>query len=180
MESNQLTSDGTSLGGINEFIEFLKYNKTLISLNLANNQLEQPCGDQFKNNLENNFSLIDFDYSLNNFALEDSRRIQDLLRRNKKKYDEERLREWKERKRMKAEDEALMELQIKEDTAKQIQILEEEDREQQEKELNERWAMFMKENEIEKQQLIQQLKEQSKAKPKRKGKGKGGKGKKKK
>lgn len=52
-------------------------------------------------------SLINFDFSMNNFSMEDSREIQDKLKRNKKKYDDDRLREWRERKNMRAEDDAL-------------------------------------------------------------------------
>jgi predicted GNAT family acetyltransferase len=37
-------------------------------------------------------------------------KLQDKLRRNKAQYDHERLREWKERKRMRTEDEALKEM----------------------------------------------------------------------
>jgi hypothetical protein len=110
LESNQLTSDGTNLGGISEFIKFLLHNKSLISLNLCNNQLEPPSGEQIKNNLESNWTLMDFDYSMNNFSIDDSRAIQELLKRNKRKYDSDRLREWKERKRMKAEDAELQDL----------------------------------------------------------------------
>ena len=37
LESNQLTQDGTTYGGVTELIAFLPHNKTLLSLNLANN-----------------------------------------------------------------------------------------------------------------------------------------------
>jgi hypothetical protein len=37
LESNQLVQDSTHLGGVNELIGFLPHNKTLLSLNLANN-----------------------------------------------------------------------------------------------------------------------------------------------
>lgn len=39
--------------------------------------------------------------------MEDSREIQGYLQRNKAEFDFERLKEWRERKRMRAEDEAL-------------------------------------------------------------------------
>ncbi len=51
---------------------------------------------------------------MNNFNLDDSREIQDKLRRNKAKFDEERLREWRERKSMRGEDEKLREMYLKE------------------------------------------------------------------
>jgi len=37
LESNQLTNDGTNWGGVTSLFEFLPVNKTLLSLNLANN-----------------------------------------------------------------------------------------------------------------------------------------------
>jgi hypothetical protein len=40
LESNQLTQDGEDLAGITFFIQGLSQNKSLISLNLANNKLE--------------------------------------------------------------------------------------------------------------------------------------------
>ena len=59
----------------------------------------------FREKLEGNHSLIDFDFSMNNFNLQDSHSIQDYLKRNKAEYDFERLKEWKERRLMRDEDE---------------------------------------------------------------------------
>jgi hypothetical protein len=67
--------------------------------------MERGCGEIMNEVLEKNMSLIDFDYSMNEFSLEDSREIQEKLKRNKRKYDEERLQEWIERKSMRFEDE---------------------------------------------------------------------------
>ena len=47
LESNNLTTDGTDFGGVTELFTFLPENKTLLSLNLANNGLDESCGDQF-------------------------------------------------------------------------------------------------------------------------------------
>lgn len=47
LESNQLTTDGTNWGGVTALFEFLPVNKTLISLNMANNSMDASCGDQF-------------------------------------------------------------------------------------------------------------------------------------
>lgn len=115
LESNQLTMEGQDPKGIYALVEFLDHNKSLLVLNLANNMLDAACGEMFKQKLETNHTLIDFDYSMNKpFNLEDSRQIQDYLRRNKAEYDAERLKEWKERKFMKAEDEVLRELYLQE------------------------------------------------------------------
>ena len=56
-------------------IEFLDQNQTLLSLNMANNQLDEQCGQLFKDKLEHNTTLIDFDFTMNNFSLKDSRLI---------------------------------------------------------------------------------------------------------
>ena len=60
--------------------------------------------------MEHNHTLIDFDFSMNNFSQADSRAIQDYLVRNKREYDAERLKEWDERKIMREDDEKMKEL----------------------------------------------------------------------
>ena len=112
LESNQLTHDGIEFRGIYDLVEFLDHNTTLLSLNLANNQIDEECGRMFKQKMETNFTLIDFDFSMNSFAPQDSRDIQDFLVRNKKMYDAERLKEWNERKIMREDDEKMKELQL--------------------------------------------------------------------
>lgn len=175
LESNQLTLDGQEMRGIYDLVEFLDHNTTLLSLNLANNQMDEEIGRMFREKMENNFSLIDFDFSMNNFSQQDSRAIQDCLIRNKKLYDEARLKEWRERKLMRADDEKMKELQLQLQSKKEQNRMEEEAREMREQELNEKWKKFMLETEIEKQQIIQQLQEaailrQSKGKKGKKGK----------
>jgi len=135
--------------------------------------MEQPCGETFNNLLDQNETLINFDFSMNNFSMEDSREIQEKLRRNKKKYDDDRLREWRERKLMRGEDNALRLLFIKEASKKEQDNMEEDAKEVQEAEMNEKWKKFLLENEIEKQQTIERLIATSlMKKKKKKGKGK--------
>lgn len=179
LESNQLTADGTINGGVVDLFKFLPENSTLISLNLANNAMFETCGEQFNQLLSQNDTLIDFDFSMNQFSLEDSREIQDKLRRNKAKYDNERLREWRERKQMKLEDEKLKELYMQQNSKKEQGKIEEEAREINEKEMDEKWKEFMLNAEIEKQQTIQMLLDAAQDRGKKKGKKKGGKKKKK-
>lgn len=71
LESNTLTQDGEETKGMVIFIEALKQNKSLISLNLANNRLEQEMGKEFKSCLEQNQTIIDFEFGFNNFTLKD-------------------------------------------------------------------------------------------------------------
>jgi hypothetical protein len=75
LESNQLTLDGQEFRGIYDFVEFLAHNTSLLSLNLANNQMDEECGRMFSEKLEMNYTLIDFDFSMNQFAPKDSRLI---------------------------------------------------------------------------------------------------------
>lgn len=110
LESNQLTIEGGDTTGVIEMFKFLHVNTTLLSLNLANNGMNEICGDELNQALAKNDTLIDLDYAMNTFNLEDSREIQDKLKKNKAKYDEERVREWKERKAMRYEDEKLKEM----------------------------------------------------------------------
>jgi hypothetical protein len=139
--------------------------------------MDEEIGRMFREKMETNYTLIDFDFSMNNFSQADSRAIQDCLIRNKKLYDEARLKEWNERKLMREDDEKMKELCLQEQSKKEQSRMEEEAREIREAELNEKWKKYMLENEIEKQQLIQQLQE---AAILRQSKGKKKKGKKKK
>ena len=74
-----------------------------------------------------------------------------MLRNNKADYDAERLREWRERKAMRGEDNALRTKQLAESSEKAEAIMEQEAREQREAELNEKWRLKMLETEVEKQ-----------------------------
>jgi len=65
-------------------------------------------------------------------------------------YDAERLKEWRERKRMRREDELTKELNLAEQSAIQNERMEEEAREIREAELSDKWKKFMLEQEIEK------------------------------
>ena len=93
--------------------------------------------------------------------MEDSRQIQEYLKRNKAAYDAERVKEWKERKQMHQEGEQLRQLRLAESAAKEQALMEEELREFKEEEINSKWSKYLTENEIEKQEVIQQLIEAS-------------------
>lgn len=72
LESNQLTVDGQEMYGVYQFIECFGQNDTLLSLNIANNQLDEKCGTILREKLMENDTLIDLDFSLNNFNMVDS------------------------------------------------------------------------------------------------------------
>ena len=99
-------------------------------------------------------------------------------------YDAERLKEWRERKLMKAEDEALHKIYLTQNSRDEELRMELETKELRIRQIEERWAKYLKESKIEKQMQIQQLVELaeirgSKKKKKKRGGG-GGKKKKKK
>jgi hypothetical protein len=57
------------------FIEGLRVNQSLLSLNVSNNQLGPEIGQQFRACLEKNHTLIDFEFGNNAFRLDDVRKI---------------------------------------------------------------------------------------------------------
>jgi hypothetical protein len=129
---------------------------------------------------EINRDLIDFEFGFNKFTLEQIRTIQDNLRRNKRQYDEDRLREWRERKLMNDEDVRLKNQYLEEQAKLEQERMEEEARELREREIDEQWRKHLLDSEIEKQQLIQQLEEAAKMRAEKGKKKKGGMGGKKK
>lgn len=135
----------------------------------------EECGERFVESTRVNTTLICFEFDLNPFLLEQVRAIQENLKRNKHAYDEERFREWKERKQM-AEEERNMRILV---TMEQKDSMMKEEAElsriQREKARDAAWKEFLMESELEKQRLIQRLEEAAKmrkSKPKRKGRGK--------
>jgi len=106
-ENNMLTNDGDDTSGLFTFIEAIKSNKTLLSLNMANNRLDDSIGKAFEDSIAVNHTLIDFEFGFNAFSVDTIRNIQFYLRRNKAIYDENALREWNERRHMRGEDTAL-------------------------------------------------------------------------
>jgi hypothetical protein len=143
--------------------------------------MDERCGAKWMDTTRINWDLIDFEFGFNKFTLEQARTIQDNLRRNKRKYDEDRLREWRERKLMNDEDIRLKNLYLEEQAMKEQERMEEEARELREHEIDEQWRKHLLDSEIEKQQLIQQLEEAAKMRAEKgKKKKKGGMGGKKK
>lgn len=71
LESNQLVGDGDDFQSMMELISALEENDTLISLNIANNKLDQTIGQHIRQMLTKNTSLIDLEIGFNSFTLED-------------------------------------------------------------------------------------------------------------
>ena len=87
------------------------------------------------------------------------REIQRLLLRNNKIFEENRLREWRERKQMLEEDENLHARYLKLETKAEQLRMEEEAREHREREIDATWKKYLQEAATEKVQLINQLME---------------------
>ena len=71
LENNILSKDGEDNAGILELLRALEENKSLISLNLGNNKLEEAIGMEIRKMFDKNTTLIDLEISFNNFRLED-------------------------------------------------------------------------------------------------------------
>lgn len=106
LEGNNLTNGFTDKIGFSAIAEALKTNKTLLSLNLCTCALEEQCGQVLVDAMQMNNTLIHLDVTGNKLFLSQIREIKAKLEENKRAYDEERFREWEERKRMREEQEA--------------------------------------------------------------------------
>mmetsp|Transcript_15998 Transcript_15998/g.29298 ORF Transcript_15998/g.29298 Transcript_15998/m.29298 type:complete len:375 (+) Transcript_15998:125-1249(+) len=105
LEGNSLVS-ASDYTGINSIARALRTNKSLLSLNLSNCGLDKTCGIALADAMKVNFTLISMDLVGNyRIDIQQVQEIQDCLIRNKRLYDEERFREWEERKRMRKEEE---------------------------------------------------------------------------
>jgi hypothetical protein len=172
MENNYLTNSGATYDEIKTFSDCLLTNKTLLHLNLGNNGMIEECGERFVQSTDANKTLICFEFGFNNFLLEQIRAIKTNLLRNKAAYDDERFREWKERKRMAEEERAMRILVTAEQKDDIMKDEAEKSRIAREKARDAAWKEFLMESELDKQRLIQRLEEAAKmrkSRPKKKG-----------
>lgn len=82
------------------------------------------------------------------------RAIQQSLIKNKAAYDAERLKEWRERKLMKAEDEGLHQKYLKEQSKAEEARMETETKELREAQIEEKWKKYVVESAIQKEMEI--------------------------
>lgn len=105
LEGNKITGPTKQdYVAVEEIAEMLKENKKLLILNLASTGLNENSGRLLVDAMRQNTTLISLEIMGNELPVEQIRDLQDCLNRNKKAYDEERLREFKERKLMNEED----------------------------------------------------------------------------
>lgn len=171
MENNKLTNGGTNNEQVCHISEALYSNKTLLHLNLANNNMNLEIGEKFVESTKENLTLICFEFGFNKFSHDQILEIQEHLVRNKAAYDAERKKEWKERKRM-AEEERAMRILVTVEQKDEIMREEaERSRIAREKARDAAWKEFLMESELEKERLIQRLEDAAKmrkSKPKKK------------
>lgn len=151
LESNSLMGDGEDVSGLPDLLKALESNKCLLSLNLANNKLENAIGTQIRRMLDKNHTIIDLEIGFNNFTLEDTYAIQNSLTRNKAMFDAERLKEWRERKLMKNEDERLHALYLKEQSKKEEKRMETETKELREHQIDAKFKKYIQDMAIDKE-----------------------------
>ena len=146
LESNQLTQEGEDPNGVLKwFIPAMRINKHLLSLNLGNNKLDDIIGKECDDFLDDNKTLIDFEFGFNAFTLDQVRSIQLKLLRNNEYYEADRIREWRERKAMRMEDQELTEMYLDEQTKREQNRMEEENKEHREREIDLQWKKFTEE-----------------------------------
>lgn len=174
LENNYLTNSNTASDEVKLFADSLITNKSLLHLNLSNNAMNAECGERFAKTTGINSTLICFEFEFNDFMLEHVKEIISNLKRNKAAYDEERFREWKERKRMAEEERAMRIITIAEQKDEIMKDEAEKSRIAREKARDAAWKEFLMESELEKQRLIQRLEEAAKmrkTRPKKKKRG---------
>ena len=117
LEGNDLTVQNKDNSGIEALAQNLKKNDTLLCLNLTNCNLDENCSEYLLSMLEKNDTIINLDVDQNpKMNLEDVRKIEEKLKINKQNYDDERYKEFDERKRMCNEENISEIIHIKEES----------------------------------------------------------------
>ncbi|CAD8052356.1 unnamed protein product [Paramecium sonneborni] len=181
LENNNLTNydkdkNTYDYSGIQTMYKALQKNDTLLELNLCNCKLDEKCGDFISAALRNNTSLICLDITENpKMSLNDVRKCQDYLIRNKKIYDDERYREFQERQRIRNEDQtSTIQMQDKEKAITAQEGIEQRMNARR-FELEQQWKEELDKEVKLKEKTVHNLMKQAKLLGKKKGKGGGAK-----
>lgn len=173
LEGNCLTK-GTE-DGINALCKALRTNTYLNVLNLNNTQLTQQSGETIDKMLDFNKKLILIDVEKNpNIGYDTIRSIQDKMRRNREQYQQERKREWKERKELIAEEENITLIaRARDEEVKTVQKIQREARETQLKR-EQIWVESLKQQEEDRKKMEKKIEKEAllRAKTKKRGKSK--------
>ncbi|CAD8043508.1 unnamed protein product [Paramecium primaurelia] len=181
LENNNLTNHDKDrntydYSGIYALCEAIEKNDTLLQLNLCNCKLDEKCGEALANALRDNTSLICLDITENpKMNLNDVRKCQDYLIRNKKIYDDERYREFQERQRIRNEDQtSTIQMQDKEKAITAQEGIEQRMNARR-LELEQQWKEELEKEAKIKEKTVHNLMKQAKLLGKKKGKGGGAK-----
>lgn len=154
-----------------EFAEALCHNETLLYINLNSTGLDSTCSRIMREIFEHNTTLILLDLENNNgsadnpgMALEDVLYMQDKLVANKQIHDEERYKEFIERKRMRREEDISGVLLLNEQTRKLRQEAIELNTHAKKRQLDDEWDDFLKKQELLKAKMIAKLEKEAKTK----------------
>lgn len=164
--------------GAGDFLDALKTNSTLQYLNLASTRLDNQHLEKLLSLLEVNKNLVMVDVS-NNPGLDYKllRKIQEILKENRRNFEEERKLEWRERKTMKEQDQVLREINNINEKNKflleEIKVKEEEKQAWRQKLIEEeiekgRIEDFRRSKKLEKEMMMRALKKKRKGKKKKK------------
>ena len=154
---------------LKEFVEALSFNDTVLCINLTNTGLDQHCSKMLRQVFNHNKTLILMDLDGNpNMALEDIVYIQDRLIENKQLHDDERYKEFIERKRMRREEDISGVLLLNQQTKKLRQEAIELNTEAKRKQLNNEWEEFLTKEEAMKLKLMAKYEKEAKMKGKKK------------
>ncbi|EAR89183.1 hypothetical protein TTHERM_00577380 (macronuclear) [Tetrahymena thermophila SB210] len=176
LEGNDLTNSGKDNSGIEAICQSLKNNDTLLCLNLTNTNLDENCSDFLVQMLEKNDTIINLDIDQNpKMNLEDVRKIQEKLKINKQNYDDERYKEFDERKRMCNEENISEIIHIREESKRIAQENINIRIEAQRQDKEEKWRNFLEQNEVKLKKLYDKITKEvflggKKKKKKKKGK----------
>lgn len=129
--------------GIRALSEMLKVNKTLLVLNLARTGINKSGAEYLVEAMKVNNTLISMDLMENNLTVLQTREIKEYLNRNKKAYDDERLREFKERKMMNEEDLANKNLVDIEEKKKEEEEIQKKNRQERMEERQSKYAKMV-------------------------------------
>lgn len=162
-EGNNLTQIGKDVSGLLHLAESLQKNTTLLSLNLANCNLDKQCSSALADALDVNKSLIMLELSGNpGLFYKDVLRIQESLKRNKAEYDKERFKEFVERKRAKMEEDNTVLLRQQDEEGKMAVELVHQRIEDMEKKRARAFQERVDREEEEKRKMIEKLEKEAK------------------
>lgn len=88
LESNPLTGDGANMSGMRALADMFGNNSTLTSVNLWRCALGSEAGEALSRGIESNHNITFLEVGLNGLAMADQQKIQQILEKNFKTFEE--------------------------------------------------------------------------------------------